>query len=179
VTEKILEVEIGGATYRTTYDPRETGTVLFVGFATWTEPPDRPITPADREAILDALWAVAPLTGGARAVVEYVHDAAAYVARRWDRGEDGHMVRVDTTTVEILELQRTAHVPFSPKPGTPPGRNVAVVHAEGAEWVYPDRRAPTPEEGDRIARELCRTQPNDFVMTSFPWTFERSTPASG
>jgi hypothetical protein len=104
----------------------------LVGFATWTEPPDRPITPADREAILDGLWAVAPLTGGARAVVEYVHDAATYVARRWDRGEDGHLVRVHTTTVEILELQRTARVPFSPKAGTPPGRSVAVVRPSGS-----------------------------------------------
>lgn len=169
-TERTLEIELAGRTSRQVWDPRETGPILFARLDAWTEPGGAALTPDDRERVLDALWQLAPRTGGVRAVVEWVGAIDGCVAWRWDRGADGALVRVRPERVDVLELGRTARVgcvTTSAADGAP----IARVDPATARWVYPRPEPLDDEAWARVWSHLSAARDADYILTDHGWRF--------
>jgi len=166
VTELIVEVEVADRFLRLEWDPRGTGRELYVGPWEWSEPTGLAITPAERLTVLDALWALTPHIGY-RIVLAYEPGADAWVAWRWDRGPDGHVVYV-ADRMELLELRRTAHIPATRTHG-PKGEAIATAHLAQARWVYPVQEAIEAADLDRLRERLETTIEADFIRASVKW----------
>src|SRR5262245_4619224 len=152
VTEQIFEIELDGKLYRTTFDPRDTGTLLFVGFDNWTEPPDLTISVPERQAIIRAMSMIRGCD--ARYIVENVFDPiyepSCYVLRHSESGE--HLVNVQSKAIEYLELDRTMRLPYAEK--SEPTKMVALCRREGAMWICPDRAPVTDSDWERALSNL-------------------------
>lgn len=168
-TSRVLEVDLGGRVLRETWDPRDSGVVLYATPTTWTEPAGVQLTPDDVAAVLDALWTLAPHTGGVRAIISYERASACQVVRRWDRGDTGLLVRVENDYVDVLELGRTARVPTTADHAVSP--SIAVLRWAEARWLHP-AGAMTDDDRARLVRRLGAAQGDDFGLTDRPWRFE-------
>lgn len=169
-TERTLEIQLTGRTSHQRWDPRETGPIFFAQLDAWTDPEGLELTPEDRERILDALWQVAPRTGGVKGIAEWVGSIDGCVAWRWEPDADKFLVRVRSQAVDVLELGRTARVgcrTTSAADGVP----VVIVDAATARWVFP-RQEPLDEEASaRLWARLSAARGSDYLLTDHGWRF--------
>lgn len=164
-TSWVLEVQLGDRALRETWDPRDTDVIHFAGVTTWAVPSGVALTCEEREAVLDGLWTLAPRTG-LRAILTRDAAGACHVARRWDRGDDGQLVDVHDTYVDVLELGRTARVPATPIVGSPAE---AMARIAEARWAYPAGAVMIDADRARLAAKLARSGDGDQRIASFTW----------
>jgi len=171
-TERRFEVERGGHVFRDTWDPRETSVTYYIELDHWTEPPDAPMSDEDRGVVLDAIWSMAPESGGLRRILRWMPSASCFSVGRWAYDADGFLVRIATTgVVEYLELDRTAHVPYEREPGSDErGRRRAVVGPRTeARWVYPNASPIGDDDWARILPRLLRATEANMFDTDPGW----------
>jgi hypothetical protein len=80
--DRILIVRVGARRYTVRWEPRESGPQLLLHTRTWDAPDGGGISCEDWDTVLDALWAVAPQTGGVCQILEWDADASSYQLRR-------------------------------------------------------------------------------------------------
>src|SRR4051794_867801 len=79
--------------FRVEWDPRETDVTLMITLDTFTEPPGVKIPEEEKPEILSRLFGQARSYG-----VGHIVEGAGghWVVRRWNRGEDGFLVNVES-----------------------------------------------------------------------------------
>lgn len=176
-TEQHIEVESRGRIFPTTWDPRETGTILFISQAEWSTE-GAPPSAAEQNAILDATFRLAREQLGVKAAVEVVGDVLV-IRRAADKR--AHWLRVSETFVSWLELGATVQIPRVSKPDNlpqpPEPPRVAWLDLERAQRVHPTPPAACdPAQRERMARALAKPHElADFILTDFVWQFALAT----
>lgn len=174
VTERAVEIELRGRVYRMTYDPRETGSLAFIGFHTWTSAPGEPISDEDRGRLRDAAWKLLSRECGVRGLLEYVAegDLRFYVLRESDTPARV-LARVHSTGAEILRVERTVLV--DGRQETTGGDNRLVVLPATARVVYPGGGARGEAAWREVVGFVAGLRRDDFYLTDFPWRFVEAT----
>ena len=80
--DRILIVRLDARWYTVRWEPRESGPQLLLHTRTWDAPDGGVISHEDWETVLDALWTVAPQTGGVCKILEWDAAASSYQLRR-------------------------------------------------------------------------------------------------
>jgi hypothetical protein len=164
VTARLFEVELFGKLLVAVWDPRETDHYLLLQM-NWKRPPG-PVSPEEREPVLDALWKLAPLARGVSAIIE---ERKGYnVILRWEADPGRHLVRIFGSKLELSELGRTMQAPFTTIDEGPPPP-IAEVRGEAAVWRHPEERPVSDEEWEALRPRLESTMPHHFYETPYAW----------
>lgn len=167
-TERRLEVSLGDRLFEAHWDPRQTGTVLYVVLDRFTRP-SSPMNEEERSRVLDGLWLLAPDTGGMRSILEWRADLAVDVARRWDRPADGFLVGVASRKLSYLELDRTLISTYVDLPErSSDGDRALEIDLAETSWELPERRRLTGEERDRVRLRIASLDRDDLYVSDYP-----------
>lgn len=174
-TEQLIDVEFRGHTFSTSWDPRETGTALFL--EPWSGAEDQ-FTEAERRSVLDATFRAAHEQLGVVVALEVLAPGLLVIRRVANKRR--HWLRVSDEHVSWLELECTVTVPRVARPALAPDVQepppVAWVDLTAAYRVYPAQDPLPPAEQARIGKALCRPHTMaDFILTDFEWQFALAT----
>jgi len=163
-----FEVRLGSRQYDVLWEPRETGVWVTLDSRHWASPSGERIEDADWELVLDALWAVAPRSGGAKGLLEWLPDERAYVARRWSLEPEAFILMADPFRLDVLLLHRTLR--FQPEAPLDPAATLFPIAQDRARWLAPERRPLESTEWEAIAPRLSSAVASDFALSAHPFT---------
>ena len=165
-----FSVDWRGRKFELEWEPRETGALLLVEERLWHEGPREWISDDDWEAVLDAIWALVPSSGGVKALLERREGTGAYVARRWVWPEDALRFCVQRERLDVLVLGATLRILAAPD--IPYLRFRAELPR--ASWIEPSARPVTPAEWAWLVASLKAVTPDQFLLTFGTWSVEVS-----
>lgn len=162
-----IEIELEGRVHETRFDPRETGTLVFVGFHAWPSHPEEIVGAGDRARIIDALWQILGPPHTARGILEYVAAGSErhYVLRRSDDPRRV-LARLVAGAVELVRLEHTVLVPGTEVRSG--GQHRFVVQPERARCVEPPDGPQGRAAWDEFRESVSRLEHDDWYLTDFP-----------
>jgi len=163
-----FDVEWRSRHYEVEWEPRETGAPLVLDSRQWADAAGGAIVDDDWNAVLNALWALAPHAGGVKALLERRPATEAYLARRWAWPSDALRFVVERRKLDVLAIGSTLRVTAAPDV---PYLRFRAEFGHAA-WIEPESRPVTREEWGRVVAALRSAGPEAFLLTSGCWSVD-------